>query len=99
MPTVIPISELQRNIASITAECKETKKPIYLTKNGTSSLVIMDAETFDSEMAVHNEVLDREERVYRSIMRGIEDELAGRVRPFSQAREDAARLRSTQHAS
>lgn len=93
MPTVKPISDLQRNMAAITSECQETKQPIYLTKNGSATLVVMDAETFDREMAVHKAVLDREDRVFRAIMRGREDELAGRVRTLDRAREDAAMLR------
>ncbi len=97
MPTVKPISELQRNMAAITKECQTTKEPIYLTKNGSATLVVMDAETFDKEMAVHNDVLDREERVFRAIMRGREDEITGRTRSLEQAREDAKELR-TAHA-
>lgn len=94
MPTVKPISELQRNMAAIARECQETKNPIYLTKNGSASLVVMDAETFDREMALHHDVYDREMRVFRAIMRGREDELNGRVRPLSQATEDARRMRN-----
>lgn len=94
MPTVKPISELQRNMAAITNECQTTKQPIYLTKNGSATLVVMDAEAFDREMSVHNDVLDREERVFRAIMRGREDELAGRVRTLEQARHDAKVMRS-----
>lgn len=94
MPTVKPISELQRNMAAITNECRATKQPIYLTKNGSAALVVMDAEAFDREMSVHNDVLDREERVFRAIMRGHEDALAGRVRTLDQARRDAKMMRS-----
>lgn len=98
MPTVIPISELQRNMASIAKECQSSKKPVYLTKNGKASLVVMDAEEFDKEMSLHSEVLAREEVVFRSIMRGREDELAGRTRSLSQARSDAKELRKAKNA-
>lgn len=93
MPTVKPISEIQRNMAAITRECKETKQPIYLTKNGSATLVVMDAEAFDREMSLHQAVLEREERVSRAIMRGMEDELAGRVRSLDDALRDARALR------
>lgn len=93
MPTVKPISEIQRNMAAITRECKETKRPIYLTKNGSAALVVMDAEAFDREMSLHQAVLEREERVSRAIMRGMEDELAGRVRSLDDALRDARALR------
>lgn len=94
MPTVKPISEIQRNMVALTRECRETKEPIYLTKNGSAALVLMDAEAFDREMSLHRSVLEREERVYRAIMRGREDELEGRVRSLSEARRDAEALRS-----
>ena len=55
MPTVKPISELQRNMAAITQECQETRSPIYLTKNGTATLVVMDADAFDEQMSVHRQ--------------------------------------------
>lgn len=97
MPTVKPISELQRNMAAITKECHETKQPIYLTKNGSASLVVMDAAAFDSEMGLHQAVYEREMRVFRAIMRGREDELAGNVRPLSQAIKDARAMRAASH--
>lgn len=95
MPTVLPISELQRNISSITKECHATERPIYLTKNGAASLVVMDAKAFDREMAIHSDVMEREERVYRAIMRGREDELEGRTRSLTKAIEDARSLRES----
>lgn len=98
MPTVKPISDLQRNMTEIIRECSETKKPVYLTRNGTASLVIMDAAAFDEEMAMHDAVYERESRVYSAIMRGIEDVREGRVRPLAKALSDARQARSVQHA-
>lgn len=87
----------QRNMAAITQGCQQTKRPIYLAKNGTATLVVMDADAFDEEMSVHQAVYDREARVFRAIMRGREDELAGRVRTLEDARADARALRETRH--
>ena len=47
MPVVKPISDLQRNFGSIADSCHQTKEPVYLTKNGSASLVVMDAEAYD----------------------------------------------------
>lgn len=93
MPTVKPISEIQRNMAAIARECQETKTPIYLTKNESASLVVMDAEAFNREMSLHQVVLGREERVFRAIARGREGELSGRVRSLENARRNASALR------
>jgi len=47
MPVVKPISDLQRNLGSIARTCRDSREPVYLTKNGSASLVPMDAEEFD----------------------------------------------------
>lgn len=49
MPVVKPISDLQRNFGSIADICHKTKEPAYLTKNGSASLVVMDAEVYDEQ--------------------------------------------------
>lgn len=49
MPVVKPISDLQRNFGSIADSCHQTKEPVYLTKNGSASLVVMDAEAYDEQ--------------------------------------------------
>ncbi|WP_394815230.1 type II toxin-antitoxin system Phd/YefM family antitoxin [Collinsella aerofaciens] len=49
MPVVKPISDLQRNSGAIADSCHKTKEPVYLTKNGSASLVVMDAEAYDEQ--------------------------------------------------
>ena len=89
MPTVMPVSELQRNFKKVVDECERSSDPIYLTRNGSASLVVMDAAAFDREMAIHERVRDREIRVQKSIERGYEDYLAGRYLPLDQALDEA----------
>ena len=97
MPVVKPISDLQRNLGSIADMCHETGEAVYLTKNGTASLVVMDAEAYDAQARILDTVREREERVYRSIMRGYDDMTNGRVRPWSQAKQDAERIRAARY--
>lgn len=47
MPNVRTASELQRNINAIYDLCESTKEPVYITRNGKESLVVMDAQAFD----------------------------------------------------
>ena len=91
MPIVMPVSELQRNMGGVAKTCHETKEPIYLTKNGKASLVVMDAIEFDSRFAALEGL---QERVHRAISRGYDDMVNGRVRPLDQALQDADRIRS-----
>ena len=93
MPEVRPITDLQRNMKAISAIVEETHEPVYLTRNGKSALVVMDAETFDQEMALQNEVRERELRINKSIQRGMEDYAAGRVTPLAQAIEQSSAAR------
>lgn len=46
MATIRPVSHLQRRIGELTLLAKETREPIYLTKNGIEHLVLMDADAF-----------------------------------------------------
>lgn len=94
MPVVKPISELQRNLTEIAGTCHETGEPVYLTKNGSASLVVMDADSFDRQVEALSAVREREERVNRAICRGYDDYLNGRTRSLDQALADAARIRA-----
>ena len=98
MPAVRPISDLQRNLSEISAECHETGKPIYLTKNGTASLVVMDARAYDECIEALEGIAEHEERVQRAIARGYDDMLNGRTRTWAAARRDADAIREARRA-
>ena len=46
MATIRPVSDLQRKLGDVTKIAKETKEPVYLTKNGSEHLVLIDSEAF-----------------------------------------------------
>lgn len=48
MPTIIPSADVRNRYAEIEELAKRTKEPIYLTKNGRGSLVLMDIDAFES---------------------------------------------------
>lgn len=41
-----PCEAIQQNYNKISALCKQTKKPLYLTNNGEDELVVMDIDAF-----------------------------------------------------
>ena len=51
-PIIRSSTDIRRDYNSIEMLAKETGKPIYLTKNGRASLVVMDAATFDYDQYV-----------------------------------------------
>ena len=74
MPTVLPVTELQRNTASLTDEVMRTKEPIYLTRRGKAAVVLLDAAEYDREMSYRKAIIEREKSVYAGISQG-HDEL------------------------
>lgn len=86
MPVVKPISDLQRNFGSIADICHKTKEPAYLTKNGSASLVVMDAEVYDEQTRALAAIQERENRIQQSIARGYDDLANGRIRPWKQVK-------------
>jgi len=50
MLKIIPIREL-KNTASISKYVEETNEPVFITKNGYGSMVIMSIEVYEKEIA------------------------------------------------
>jgi PHD/YefM family antitoxin component YafN of YafNO toxin-antitoxin module len=46
MMNIKPSAAIRKNYNEISALCKRTKQPVYLTKNGEGDLVVMDMETY-----------------------------------------------------
>ena len=45
--TIYPSAVIRQNYNKVSEECKKTKEPIYLTKNGEGDLVVMDIKSFE----------------------------------------------------
>ncbi|MDO4405170.1 MAG: type II toxin-antitoxin system Phd/YefM family antitoxin [Atopobiaceae bacterium] len=69
-------SDLQRNIGAIYDLCDRTKEPVYVTRNGKSSLVVINADSFDDILARQAE-LEEELELYRTLMQSELDRLKG----------------------
>ena len=68
--TIYPSARIRQNYNEVSEECKKTKEPIFLTKNGEGDLVVMDIETYNRRekmIKLREELLSVEE-----------DRLAGR---------------------
>lgn len=50
MPIIIPIREL-KNTASISKFVEETNEPVFVTKNGYGSMVMMSLEVYEREIS------------------------------------------------
>ena len=85
MPATAALTEFNRNPNALLEELKRTQKPTYLTKNGKACAVIMDADAFDRMMSATEANLEREQRVYDGILRGLEDFQNGNASPAKDA--------------
>ena len=81
-------TDLQGNIGEVSALCRETRQPIYITRNGGVDLVVMDAQAFDEAMELRDLAYRREMRALEGIEQGRDEIRRGLGRPYREAREE-----------
>lgn len=79
MPQIKSLSDFNRNQNALIEELEQSGKPLYLTRNGSACLVVMDSAAFDEAMRFRDELREQEIRTYRGIRRGYEQYLNGEV--------------------
>lgn len=58
MPSIRPVSDLRNNFAEITREVQASNEPVFLTKNGVGSIVVMSMEAYEAHR-YESEVYDK----------------------------------------
>ena len=58
MALIRPCADLRNNYNEISKICHETKEPIYITKNGSSDLVILSNEVYESILETEDEKIE-----------------------------------------
>ena len=87
MPIIRPVSDLRNKTPEIEEICIKERKPVFITKNGSSHLVVMSHQLFEEQQAL----LD----LYEKLDEAEEQSRAGEYRPF---REVMSELRERIHA-
>lgn len=54
MPNIRPISELRNNANEISDFCRQTREPVYITRNGTGDMVVVCIEEYERQQALIN---------------------------------------------
>lgn len=49
LPLIRPISDLRTDLNDVCAQAQETRQPIFMTKNGKASLVVIDSAAYEEE--------------------------------------------------
>lgn len=65
MALIRPCADLRNNYNEISKICHETKEPMYITRNGTSDLVVLSDEAYENLAKATKET--EEERIGRLV--------------------------------
>ena len=52
MPSIRPISDLRNSANDISDFCRQTREPVYITRNGTGDMVVLNMEEFERREAL-----------------------------------------------
>ncbi|MBR4131591.1 MAG: type II toxin-antitoxin system Phd/YefM family antitoxin [Oscillospiraceae bacterium] len=52
MPRIRPISDLRNNAAEISDFCRQTREPVYITRNGSGDMVVLNIEEYERQTAL-----------------------------------------------
>lgn len=69
MINIRPSAAIRKNYNEISELCRSTGEPVYLTKNGSGDLVVMDVETFSRRESMY--------KLQQTLMRAEEERIAG----------------------
>ena len=52
MPSIRPISDLRNNANEISDFCRQTREPVYITRNGTGDMVVINIQEYERQQAL-----------------------------------------------
>jgi len=52
MPIIRPISDLRNSANEISDFCRQTREPVYITRNGTGDMVVVSVEEYERLQAL-----------------------------------------------
>ena len=94
MPSIRPVSDLRNHFAEITKEVQESREPVFLTKNGVGSIVVMSMDCYEEnryESMVYDKLREAEIQAASTTERISHDELMAKARQRVTAAEEKRR--------
>lgn len=94
MPSIRPISDLRNHFAEITKEVQESREPVFLTKNGVGSIVVMSMDCYEEnryESMVYDKLREAEIQAASTTERISHDDLMAKARQTIAAAEEKRR--------
>jgi prevent-host-death family protein len=80
MPNIKSSTDLRNNYNEISKFCRESREPVFITKNGQGDLAVMSIETY--------EILNGKLELYRLLDEGRTAIQEGRKRPLADVMRD-----------
>ena len=77
MPIIKPASALRNDYPDITRLARESRQPVFLTKNGSGDMVLLTMEDYDEKMALLE--------LYEKLAEGEDDIRNGRYKTLAEA--------------
>lgn len=94
MPKIRPVSDLRNHFAEITREVQLSDEPVFLTKNGVGSIVVMSMERYERnryDSLVYDKLHEAELQSLGTAERRSHGELMAKARELLNALEDQKR--------
>lgn len=95
MPNIRPVSDLRNHFAEITREVQISGEPVFLTKNGVGSIVVMSMESYEQnryESLVYDKLREAELQAAESGERRSHEEVMARARTLLREAEEKPRV-------
>lgn len=90
MPSIRPVSDLRNHFAEITREVQLSHEPVFLTKNGVGSLVVMSMESYEQnryDSQVYDKLREAELQAASTTERHGHEEVMSRARALLDGAE------------
>ena len=52
MPSIRPISDLRNSANDISDFCRQTREPVFITRNGSGDMVVLNIDEYERQMAL-----------------------------------------------
>lgn len=94
MPNIRPVSDLRNHFAEITREVQLSNEPVFLTKNGVGSIVVMSMESYEQnryDSIVYDKLCEAELQAASSTARLDHDDVMDNARKLIRGAEGSKR--------
>lgn len=94
MPSIRPVSDLRNHFAEITKEVQDSHEPVFLTKNGVGSIVVMSMESYEQnryDSMVYDKLREAEIQAASTTERFTHEDVIARARERIKAAEGKQR--------